>query len=107
MIIFQETSITYIDANAFPEVSFHSFELVSMIHNASEPEFGWHIVFLMAIKEMLEFGYKLGQGLEAMGQEALLSLNSLITKEDSVWGMNPLMKNSFKLSEARRGNAIL
>ena len=61
----------------------------------------------MAIKEMLEFGYKLGQGLEAMGQEALLSLNSLITKEDSVWGMNPFMKNSFKLSEARRGNAIL
>ena len=40
MIIFQETSITYIDANAFPEVSFHSFKLVSMIHNASEPEFG-------------------------------------------------------------------
>ena len=56
---------------------------------------------------MLEFGYKLGQGLEAMGQEALLSLNSLITKEDSVWGMNPLMKNSFKFSEARKGNAIL
>ena len=34
MPIFQETSIPYIDANAFPEASFHSFELVSMIHNA-------------------------------------------------------------------------
>ena len=38
LTIFQETSIPYIDANAFPEVSFHSFKLVSMIHNASEPE---------------------------------------------------------------------
>ena len=37
MTIFQETSIPYIDANAFPKVSFHSFELVSMIHNASKP----------------------------------------------------------------------
>ena len=30
--IFKETSIPYIEANAFPEASFHSFELVSMIH---------------------------------------------------------------------------
>ena len=40
MTIFQETSIPYINANAFPEVSFHSFEKVSMIHNASQPESG-------------------------------------------------------------------
>ena len=40
MTIFQKTSIPYIDANAFLEVSFHSFELVSMIHNALEPESG-------------------------------------------------------------------
>ena len=33
MPIFQETSIPYINANAFLEASFHSFELVSMIHN--------------------------------------------------------------------------
>ena len=41
MTIFQETSIPYIDANAFPEASFHSFKLVSMIHNALEPKYGW------------------------------------------------------------------
>jgi len=40
MTIFQETSIPYIDANAFSEASFHSFELVSMIRNASDPKFG-------------------------------------------------------------------
>ena len=36
MTVFQETSIPYIDANAFLEASFHSFELISMIHNASK-----------------------------------------------------------------------
>ena len=40
MTIFHETSILYIDANAFPEASFHSFKLVSMIHNATEPKSG-------------------------------------------------------------------
>jgi len=38
MTIFQETSIPYIDANAFPKASFHSFELVSTIHDAFEHE---------------------------------------------------------------------
>ena len=53
MTIFQETSIPYIDANAFPQASFHSFKLVSMIHNALEPEFDWPTAVLMAAKEML------------------------------------------------------
>ncbi|KAK9997812.1 hypothetical protein SO802_017415 [Lithocarpus litseifolius] len=69
MIVVRETSIPYIDANAILEVSFHSFQLVSMIHNASEHEFGWPAVVLMAAKEMLKFGYKLGQGLGAVGRE--------------------------------------
>ena len=57
MTIFQETSIPYIDANAFPKESFHSFKLVSMIHNASEPESSWPAAVLMAAKEMLKSGY--------------------------------------------------
>ena len=40
MTIFQETSIPYINANAFLEASFHSFKLVSMVHNALELESG-------------------------------------------------------------------
>ena len=60
MTIFQETSIPYIDANAFLKASFHSFELVSLIHNTSEPESGWPAVVLMVAKEMLMFGYQLG-----------------------------------------------
>ena len=56
MTVFQEISIPYINANAFPEVSFHSFELVSMIHNTSEPESGSPVTILMVAKEMLKFG---------------------------------------------------
>lgn len=57
--------LPYIGANAFPKASFHSFEIVSMIHNTSELESRWPVVVLMAAKEMLKFGYKLGQGLGA------------------------------------------
>ena len=71
MTIFQETSIPYIDANVFPETSFHNFELVSMIQIALEPMSSWPAVVLMAAKEMLMFGYKLGQGLVAVGWESL------------------------------------
>ena len=60
MTIFQETSIPYIDANAVPKESFHSFKLVSMIHNALEPDSSWPTIVLVATKEMLKFGYKLG-----------------------------------------------
>ena len=35
LTIFKETYIPYIGANAFPEATFHSFELVSMISRAS------------------------------------------------------------------------
>ena len=57
MTISQETSIPNIDDNACPEASFHNFELVSMIHNASKLESAWPIVVLMAAKEMLKFSY--------------------------------------------------
>ena len=56
MTIFQETSIPYIDVNAFPEASFCSFKLVSMIHNASKPESSYPATVLMAAKEILKFG---------------------------------------------------
>ena len=38
-----------------------------MIHNASELKSGWPATVLMAAKEMLKFGYKLGLSLEAIG----------------------------------------
>ena len=78
--IFQETSISYIDANAFPKVSFHRFELVSMIHNALEPKSSCTTIVLMAVKEMLKFGYKLGQSLEVVGCGSLALIELLDNK---------------------------
>ena len=68
LTIFKETSVPYIGANAFPEATFHSFKLVSMIFRASELESVWHFATIMAAREMLKFGYQLGQGLcDALG----------------------------------------
>ena len=60
LTIFKETSGPYIGANAFPEATFHSFELVSMISRASELELVWPSTILMAANEMLKFSYQLG-----------------------------------------------
>ena len=73
---FKETSVPYIGANALPEATFHNFELVSMISKASELESAWPSAILMAAKEMLKFGYQLGQGLSAVrhGNASLIEL---------------------------------
>ena len=63
LTIFKETSVPYIAANAFPEATFHSFKLVSMVSRASELESAWHSTTIMVAREMLKFGYQLGQGL--------------------------------------------
>jgi len=57
LTFFKETSVPYIGANAFLEVTFHSFELVSMISRAPELESAWPSSTLMLAKEMLKFGY--------------------------------------------------
>ena len=64
---FKETSVPYIGANTFLEATFQNYELVSMISRASELELAWPFATLMATKEMLKFGYQLGQGLGAVG----------------------------------------
>ena len=102
MTIFQETSIPYIDANVFPEASFHSFKLVSMIQNASKLESGWSAVLLMAAKEMLEFGYKLGQGLRAVscGSPTLIELSNNKRRFDL--GYAPTHEELFQASRGKK-----
>ena len=56
LTIFQETSIPYIGANAFPDATFHSFEIVSMISTALDLKSAWPFATLMVAKEILKFG---------------------------------------------------
>ena len=102
MTIFQETSIPYIDANVFLEASFHSFELVSMIHNVLNLEFGWSAILLMAAKEMLKFSYKLGQGLGAVGcgSPALTELSDNKGRFDL--GYEPTHEELFQASRGKK-----
>ena len=67
LTIFKDTSVPYIGANPFPEATFHSLELVSMISRTLELESAWLSATFMVAKEMLKFGYQLGQGLNAVG----------------------------------------
>ena len=102
MTIFQETSIPYIDANSFPEASFHSFVLVSMIHNALEPKSGWSIIVLMATKEMLKFGYKLCQGLRAVGRGSPSLIELSNNKRRFSLGYEPTHKELFQASKGSK-----
>jgi len=102
MTIFQGTSIPYINVNAFPEASFHSFELVSKIHNALKPKSSWTTVVLMATKEMLKFGYKLGQGLKAVGHgnPTLIELSN--NKGRFSLGYEPTHEELFEASKGKK-----
>ena len=74
--IFKETSLSYIGANTFLEATFHSFKIVSTISKASKLDSAWPSATLMVAKEMLKFGYQLGQGLGARGhgKDSLIEL---------------------------------
>ena len=106
LTIFKETFVPYIGANAFPDATFHSFELVSMISKASELESAWPSAILMAAKEMLKFGYQLGQGLSAVRHGNA----SLIELPDNKWGFslgyNPSDKELFLASRGKKRKCI-
>ena len=82
LTFFKETFVPYIGANAFPKVTFHSFELVPMVFRVSKLESAWPLAILMAAKEMLKFGYQLGQGLDTVGH----GMASLIELSDNKGG---------------------
>ena len=101
MTIFQETSIPYIDDNSFLEASFHNFELVSMIHNASKLESAWLIAVLMAAKEMLKFSYQSSQGLGTVGHGSIALVELPNKKGGFGLGYEPFHE---ELVQASRGN---
>ena len=71
-----------------------------MIHNAFELKAGWPSVAMMAAKEMLKFGYKLGQGLRATSHRSPI----LIELSDNKGGFDLGYDSTHKeLSQASKG----
>ena len=95
LTFFKETFVPYIGANAFSEATFHSFELVSMISRALELKSAWPSATLMAAKEMLKFGYQLGQGLGAVGYGKASLIELLDNKEGFGLGYKPFDEEHF------------
>ena len=95
LTFFKETFVPYIGANAFSEATFHSFELVSMISRALELKSAWPSATLMAAKEMLKFGYQLGQGLGAVGYGKTSLIELLDNKGGFGLGYKPFDEEHF------------
>ena len=95
LTFFKETFVPYIGANAFSEATFHSFELVSMISRALELKSAWPSATLMAAKEMLKFGYQLGQGLGAVGYGKASLIELLNNKGGFGLGYKPFDEEHF------------
>ena len=98
----KETFVPYIGANAFLEATFHSFELVSMISKASELESAWASFTLMATKEMLKFGYQIGQGLSAIGHGKASLIELLDNKGGVGLGHDPSDEELLKASRGKK-----
>ena len=95
LTFFKETFVPYIGANAFPEATFHSFELVSMISRALELKSAWPSATLMVAKEMLKFGYQLGQGLGVVGYGKTSLIELLDNKGGFGLGYKPFDEEHF------------
>ena len=105
LTIFKETSVSYI-ANTFLEATFHNFELVSMISSASELKSAWLFATLMVAKEMLKFGYQLGQGLGAVGHRKAYLIELPNKKGGFGLGYNPSDKELFQASRGKKRKCI-
>ena len=106
LTFFKETSVPYIGANAFPKATFRSFELVSMISRGSELESAWPSATLMATKEMLKFGYQLGQGLGVVGHEKASLVELLNNKGGFGLGYDPSNEELFQASRGKKRKCI-
>ena len=73
-----------------------------MIQNALELGFGWLVAILMAAKEMLKFGYQLGEGLRALGSGSLTLIELSNNKERFGLGYEPTYEELFQASKGKK-----
>ena len=77
-----------------------------MIHDALVPESSWPVVVLMATKEMLRFGYQLGQGLKAVGHGSIAFVKPLKNKGRFNLGYKPIHEELFQASRSKKRKCI-
>ena len=106
LTFFKETFVPYIGANAISKVTFHNFELVSMISTTSEPKSAWPSTTLMAAKEMLKFGYQFGQGLGVVGHETASLVELPDNKGGFGLGYDPSDEELFQAYRGKKRKCI-
>ena len=77
-----------------------------MISRALELELAWPSATLMAAKEMLKFGYQLGQGLSAIGHRKAAMIELPDNKGGFGLRYNPFDEELFQASNGKKGSAM-
>ena len=73
-----------------------------MISRASDLELAWPSITLMVAKEMLKFGYQLGQGLSTVGHMKASSIELPDNKGGFGLGYNPSDEGLFQASRGKK-----
>ena len=73
-----------------------------MISRALELELAWPSATLMAAKEMLKFGYQLGQGLSAIGHTKVAMIELPDNKGGFGLRYNPFNEEFFQASKGKK-----
>ena len=73
-----------------------------MIRDTFEPESGWPTTILMALKEMLKVGYKLGQGLRGTGHGSPSLIKLSNNKGGFRLGYEPTYEELFQASRGMK-----
>ena len=73
-----------------------------MIYNALEPESGWLATIIMVTKEMLKFGYKLGQNLKAIRHKSPTLIELSDNRGRFNLGYEPTYEEIFQASKGKK-----
>jgi hypothetical protein len=103
--IYNDGDIPYIDGCASEEVSFHSFEFVTIIHRVAAVEPRLSRAGIMVAKEFVKAGFQPGQGLgyANQGRTAIVTLEG--NKDRYGLGYTPTRRDRQMAYEARRQRA--
>uniref|UniRef100_A0A2N9HUF4 G-patch domain-containing protein n=1 Tax=Fagus sylvatica TaxID=28930 RepID=A0A2N9HUF4_FAGSY len=103
--IYNDGAVPYIDGCASEEVSFHSFEFVTVIHRVAVLEPKLSKAGIMVAREFVKVGFQPGQGLGCanQGRTAIVTVEG--NKDGYGLGYTPTRKDRQLAYEARRQRA--
>uniref|UniRef100_A0A2N9FPV9 G-patch domain-containing protein n=1 Tax=Fagus sylvatica TaxID=28930 RepID=A0A2N9FPV9_FAGSY len=104
--IYNDGAVPYIDGCASEEVSFHSFEFVTVIHRVAAVEPKLSKAGIMVAREFVKARFQPGQGLGCANQGRIAIVTLEGNKDGYGLGYTPTRKDRQLAYEARRQRAV-